>query len=188
MVDWMIGIESKPQITDCHSRQSDRVVCNLTALDGCKAAFGASSLRSKRVFIFRADGKVQQASLEPDGEEWAGYWSGLEAEMAWAAGQPCRGTGEGRYRSQPKGGRLDSDQAVQGVWGEPEVRRRPQRWQRPEASPPRRAGTIRGYGTHADQGSRRHGQTCLRKRVTRWSWLRLRASPSRAAPQPSSRT
>ena len=80
----MIGIELKPQIKDCQP-QDDRVVCNLTAPDGCKAAFGASSLRSKLVFDFQPDGKVQQASLEPDGEEWAGYWSWLEAEMAWAA-------------------------------------------------------------------------------------------------------
>ena len=155
MVDWMIGIESKPQITDCQP-QSDRVVCNLTAPDGCIAAFGASSLRSKLVFIFQPDGKIQQASLEPDGEEWAGYWSWLEAEMTWAAAN--RAEEHAKVDTAPNQREAGSIQIkLCKEYGE-SLKAAVRRNAGTEASPPRRAGTIGGHGTHADQGSWCHGQ------------------------------
>jgi len=77
-LDYLAGLKTKLNLGDCQP-QADRVVCGLSRVDDCIAAFGATDgLTGKLEFIYRPDGKVRQASLilddsrSPEYDRWHG--------------------------------------------------------------------------------------------------------------------
>ena len=82
--DWLVGLKAKNKIGDCQQPQSDRVMCNLTVVDDCIAAFGApEGLAAKGVYIFREDGKIPQVVGAQEGAGWDGYWKWVDEMFAW---------------------------------------------------------------------------------------------------------
>jgi ketosteroid isomerase-like protein len=84
-LDYLVGLEMKSQLKDCQP-QRDRVVCGLSVVWGCIAAFGApDGLAAKLEFIYQPDGKVREGSLRfPDDPRFEDYSRFLTASDAWA--------------------------------------------------------------------------------------------------------
>jgi hypothetical protein len=84
LLDWLAALEAKLQITNCQP-QADRVVCNLSYVDGCSAASGVpDGLPAKLIFIYPPDGKITQAIMAREGEapdDVTEFWNGWRTWM-----------------------------------------------------------------------------------------------------------
>jgi 7,8-dihydropterin-6-yl-methyl-4-(beta-D-ribofuranosyl)aminobenzene 5'-phosphate synthase len=82
--NWLVGLKAKNEIGDCQQPKNDRVMCDLTVVDDCIAAFGApEGLAAKGTYIFREDGKIQQVVGAQEGAGWDGYWKWVDEVFAW---------------------------------------------------------------------------------------------------------
>ena len=80
--DYLVGLGMKSQLKDCQP-QDDRVVCGLSVVWGCIAAFGApDGLAAKLEFIYQPDGKVREVSFTLDDPDYSRF---LLASDAWGA-------------------------------------------------------------------------------------------------------
>jgi ketosteroid isomerase-like protein len=82
VLEYLVAREAKSQITDCQP-QEDRVVCDLSYVDGCSAASGyPGDEAAKLVFIYQPDGKVKQAIWSngaPVPEDVTKFWTDFSA-------------------------------------------------------------------------------------------------------------
>jgi ketosteroid isomerase-like protein len=84
VLEYLVAREAKSQITDCQP-QADRVVCDLSYVDGCSAASGYpgdQAEAAKLVFIYQPDGKVKQAIFShgaPVPEDVTKFWADFSA-------------------------------------------------------------------------------------------------------------
>ena len=73
--DWLAGLETKYQITECQPKDGG-VVCAMPVVDACIAGSGATDgLPTKMVFTFQPDGKISNVSGDLEGGEWDNYFS-----------------------------------------------------------------------------------------------------------------
>ena len=73
--DWLAGLETKYQVTECQPKDGG-VVCTMPVVDACIAGFGATGgLPTKMEFSFQGDGKISKVSGNLEGGEWDNYFS-----------------------------------------------------------------------------------------------------------------
>jgi len=73
--DWLAGLETKYQVTECQPKDGG-VVCTMPVVDACIAGFGATDgLPTKMEFSFQGDGKFSKVSGNLEGGEWNDYFS-----------------------------------------------------------------------------------------------------------------
>lgn len=78
------GTETKFQITDCRPTPNDRVFCELTGVDGCIAAFGATQgLGIQMSFALQSDGRISHVYGAMVGDEWNRYEEWWEIADPW---------------------------------------------------------------------------------------------------------
>ena len=83
--DYLVGMETKSQVKDCQP-QDDRVVCSLSVVHACIAAFGApDGLAAKLEFIYQSDGKAREVSFFLDDPRSEDYTRFVFASDAWGA-------------------------------------------------------------------------------------------------------
>jgi putative intracellular protease/amidase len=73
--DWLAGLETKYQVTECQPKDGG-VVCTMPVVDACIAGFGATDgLPTKMEFSFQGDGKISKVSGNLEGGEWDNYFA-----------------------------------------------------------------------------------------------------------------
>jgi ketosteroid isomerase-like protein len=81
-LDYLVSLETKSQVKDCQPKD-DRVVCGLSVVDACIAAFGApDGLAARLEFIYQPDGKAREVSFTLDDPDYSRF---LLASDAWGA-------------------------------------------------------------------------------------------------------
>ena len=80
--DWLAGLETKYQITECQTKE-DRVVCTMPVSDACIAGYDpVAGLMSNMTFVSQQDGKISQVSGYPDGfGDYYAKW--ISPAMSW---------------------------------------------------------------------------------------------------------
>jgi len=107
LLDWWVTLEAKQQITDCQS-QADRVVCHLSYVEVCTAAFGATKgWPVKLIFTYGPDGKIREVVETNDGPQWndlSKWWVGRNA---WASANSPAELAKSTERTK-EGGLIDA--------------------------------------------------------------------------------
>ena len=106
--DYLVGLGMKSQLKDCQP-QDDRVVCGLSVVWGCIAAFGApDGLAAKLEFIYQPDGKVREGWLSMDDPRFGNYSRFLTASDAWAIENRAEEHAKLKPRGTGLGGSLEA--------------------------------------------------------------------------------
>ena len=118
--DWLAGLETKYQITECQPK-GDRVVCTMPGSRCLHRGLRRHRRPADDDGVFLPGG---WQDLEGDGKledgEWDTYYAKwITPATTWMQANRAEESRKGRAARRPKGGRRDPDQAVQGVRGEP---------------------------------------------------------------------